>query len=352
MQSNGMTNRPVSQADTIVVDELSKTFRVPEREGGFGAAVRGFFRRRYREVHAVQEVSFRIGGGEIVGFLGPNGAGKTTTLKMLSGLLHPSGGGARVLDFTPWERRADFLRAITLVMGQRNRLSWDIPAADSFLLNQAVYRLGEADYRETLAELDELLDLKPIMRKPVRNLSLGERMKCELAAALLHRPRVLFLDEPTIGLDITAQARIRTFLREYNRRTGATILLTSHYMADVIALCERIIIIHQGRIKYDGGIAELSRRVAPVKLIGVALGSGTPADLGRYGTLVPNEHGNGKQLIQVQAGEVAAVTARLLSDLPVQDLTILDPPIEDVIERAFSEESPDQGVGTQAGSRK
>jgi ABC-2 type transport system ATP-binding protein len=352
MQSNGMTNRPVSQADTIVVDELSKTFRVPEREGGFGAAVRGFFRRRYREVHAVQEVSFRIGGGEIVGFLGPNGAGKTTTLKMLSGLLHPSGGGARVLDFTPWERRADFLRAITLVMGQRNRLSWDIPAADSFLLNQAVYRLGEADYRETLAELDELLDLKPIMRKPVRNLSLGERMKCELAAALLHRPRVLFLDEPTIGLDITAQARIRTFLREYNRRTGATILLTSHYMADVIALCERIIIIHQGRIKYDGGIAELSRRVAPVKLIGVALGSGTPADFGRYGTLVPNEHGNGKQLIQVQAGEVAAVTARLLSDLPVQDLTILDPPIEDVIERAFSEESPDQGVGTQAGSRK
>ena len=198
--------------ETIVVEELSKTYQVPEREGGFGAAVRSFFRRHYRDVRAVQQVSFRIGSGEIVGFLGPNGAGKTTTLKMLSGLLYPSGGQAWVLGFTPWERKADFLRAITLVMGQRNRLSWDIPAADSFLLNQAIYRISDADYQRTLAELDELLDLKPILRKPVRNLSLGERMKCELAAGLLHRPQVLFLDEPTIGLDITAQARIRTFL--------------------------------------------------------------------------------------------------------------------------------------------
>jgi ABC-2 type transport system ATP-binding protein len=323
--------------DTIVVEGLSKTFQVPEREGGFSAAVRSFFRRRYRDVNAVQQVSFRIGNGEIVGFLGPNGAGKTTTLKMLSGLLYPSGGQARVLGFTPWERKADFLRAITLVMGQRNRLSWDIPAADSFLLNQAIYRIGDADYRRTLAELDELLDLKPILRKPVRNLSLGERMKCELAAGLLHRPQVLFLDEPTIGLDITSQARIRTFLRDYNRRTGATILLTSHYMADVTALCERIIMIHHGQLKYDGGIAELSRRIAPVKLIGVALCDGVPADLSRYGTLMPNGNNHGKQLIQVQADEVAAITARLLSDLPVQDLTIEDPPIEAVIERAFDE---------------
>jgi ABC-2 type transport system ATP-binding protein len=323
--------------DTIVVEGLSKTFQVPEREGGFSAAVRSFFRRRYRDVNAVQQVSFRIGNGEIVGFLGPNGAGKTTTLKMLSGLLYPSGGQARVLGFTPWERKADFLRAITLVMGQRNRLSWDIPAADSFLLNQAIYRIGDADYRRTLAELDELLDLKPILRKPVRNLSLGERMKCELAAGLLHRPQVLFLDEPTIGLDITAQARIRAFLREYNRRTGATILLTSHYMADVTALCERIIIIHHGQLKYDGGITELTRRIAPVKLIGVALCDDVPADLSRYGALVPNENHNGKQLLQVPADEVAAITARLLSDLAVQDLTIEDPPIEDVIEHAFNE---------------
>jgi ABC-2 type transport system ATP-binding protein len=325
--------------DTVIVDALSKTYHVPEREGGFGAAVRSFFRRHYRDVDAVCEVSFRIGAGEIVGFLGPNGAGKTTTLKMLSGLLHPSAGGAHVLGYQPWERKPDFLRVITLVMGQRNRLSWDIPAADSFLLNQAIYRLDDAQYRSTLAELDELLDLKDIMRKPVRNLSLGERMKCELAAGLLHRPQVLFLDEPTIGLDITAQARIRDFLREYNRRTGATILLTSHYMADVTALCERIIMIHHGKLKYDGSISELTRRLAPVKLIGVVMCDGEVADLSSYGTPVPNPDRDGRQLVQVAADGVAAITARMLAELPVQDLAIEDIPIEEVIDRAFHEEN-------------
>jgi ABC-2 type transport system ATP-binding protein len=337
MHPNGSAARPATAADAIIVEGLSKTYHVPEREGGLGAAVRSFVRRRYRDVQAVQQVSFRIGAGEVVGFLGPNGAGKTTTLKMLAGLLHPTEGRTSVLGFTPWERKADYLRAMTLVMGQRNRLSWDIPAVDSFLLNQAVYRIPDADYRRTLAELDELLELGPIMRKPVRNLSLGERMKCELAAGLLHRPRVLFLDEPTIGLDITAQARIRAFLQAYNRRTGATILLTSHYMADVTALCERIIMIHHGQLKYDGGIGELSRRIAPFKLIGVALRDPV-GDLGSYGTPVPNESDDGKQFIQVPAEDVAAITARMLSDLPVQDLTIEDPPIEDVIERAFHEE--------------
>lgn len=322
---------------TIQADGLSKTYRVPEREGGFAAAVRGFFRRRYREVLAVQDTSFQINEGEMVGFLGPNGAGKTTTLKMLSGLLYPTGGRAQVLGFTPWERRPDFLRAITLVMGQRNRLSWDIPAADSFLLHQAVYRLNDADYQSALAELDELLELGPLLRRPVRNLSLGERMKCELAIGLLHRPRVLFLDEPTIGLDVTAQARIRAFLREYNRRTGATILLTSHYMADVVALCERILIIHHGQLKYDGSLAGLSRRIAPVKLIGVALANGTAVDLSRYGQLLPDSSADGKLRLQVPAADIAAVTARLLSDLPVQDLTVEDPPVETVIERAFRE---------------
>ncbi|HSD82949.1 MAG TPA: ATP-binding cassette domain-containing protein [Anaerolineae bacterium] len=327
----------VALKDTIRVDALSKVYRVPEREGGFGSAVRSFLRRHYSDVEAVRQVSFRIGAGEIVGFLGPNGAGKTTTLKMLSGLLYPSGGDARVLGFIPWERKTDFLRSITLVMGQRNRLSWDIPAADSFLLNQAVYRLSDAHYQETLAELNELLELEPILRKPVRNLSLGERMKCELAAGLLHRPQVLFLDEPTIGLDITAQARIRAFLKEYNRRTGAAILLTSHYMADVTALCDRIIVIHEGQIKYDGGLTELARRIAPVKLIGVALHDEVTANLSRYGQLMPDGNHGGKQLLQVPADEVATITARLLSDLPVQDLTIEDPPIEDVIERVFHE---------------
>ena len=337
MQGNGTGTQLHAGPDAIVVDDLSKTYQVPEREGGFGAAVRSFFRRRYKNVEAVQHVNFRIGSGEVVGFLGPNGAGKTTTLKMLSGLLHPTGGGARVLGFTPWERNPGFLTAITLVMGQRNRLSWDIPAADSFLLNQAIYRIDDADFKATLGELDELLELAPIMRKPVRNLSLGERMKCELAAGLLHRPQVLFLDEPTIGLDITAQARIRSFLQEYNRRTGATILLTSHYMADVTSLCQRIIIIHHGKLKYDGGLTDLSRRIAPFKLIGVALGEVRECDLGCYGDLVKTENTDGKQYIQVRADEVNEITARILRDLPVHDLTIEDPPIEDVIERAFND---------------
>ena len=284
MRTTARRNSVLSSDIAIQVQALSKTYQVPEREGGFGAAVRSFFRRRYREVEAVKQVDFQITSGEVVGFLGPNGAGKTTTLKMLSGLLHPTGGRRTVLGFTPWERKSDYLRAMTLVMGQRNRLSWDIPAADSFLLNQAIYRLSDEEYKHTLNELDELLELSPIMRKPVRNLSLGERMKCELAAGLLHRPQVLFLDEPTIGLDITAQARIRAFLQEYNRRTGATILLTSHYMADVTALCERIIIIHHGRAQIRWRPHRAGRIASrPYKLIGVALGEAVECDLSCYG---------------------------------------------------------------------
>jgi len=325
--------------ETILVENLSKTYQVPEREAGFGAAVRSFFKRKYKDVKAVQQVNFSIQPGEVVGFLGPNGAGKTTTLKMLSGLLHPSAGKAQVLGFKPWERNNDYLQVMTLVMGQRSRLSWDIPAADSFLLNQAIYRIPEDAYQKTLKELDDLLELAPILKKPVRNLSLGERMKCELAAGLLHRPQILFLDEPTIGLDITAQARIREFLKEYNRRTGATILLTSHYMADVVALCERILIIHHGQLKYDGGITDLSRRISPYKLIGVALGDPCPCDLRPYGTVIAGneENGEGKQFVQVPAGDVAAITARMLAELPIHDLTIEDPPIESIIERAFQE---------------
>ncbi|HLA08473.1 MAG TPA: ATP-binding cassette domain-containing protein [Anaerolineales bacterium] len=324
-------------SNTITVEQLSKTYKVPEREGGFGAAIKSFFKRKYKDVKAVQRVSFGIAQGEILGFLGPNGAGKTTTLKMLSGLLHPTAGSANVLGFTPWELKHEYLRSMTLVMGQRNRLSWDIPAADSFLLNQAIYRIPDDQYKETYKELNELLELEPLMKKPVRNLSLGERMKCEIAVGLLHRPKVLFLDEPTIGLDITGQARIREFLREYNKRTGATILLTSHYMADVTALCERIIIIHHGQLKYDGGINDLSRRIAPFKLIGVRLAESNSQDLSGYGTPVQNEEDAEKSYIQVKAEDVTLVTSRMLSDLPIHDITITDPPIEDVIERAFNE---------------
>jgi len=324
-------------SETILVEKLSKTYQVPEREGGFGAAVQSFFKRKYKDVKAVQEVNFKIAQGEIVGFLGPNGAGKTTTLKMLAGLLHPTSGTANVLGFTPWELKNDYLRSMTLVMGQRNRLSWDIPAADSYLLNQAIYRIPDDEYKKTYKELDELLELEPLMKKPVRNLSLGERMKCEIAVGLLHRPKVLFLDEPTIGLDITGQARIREFLREYNKRTGATILLTSHYMADVTALCERIIIIHHGNLKYDGGISDLSRRIAPFKLIGVLLAESNSHDLSRYGTPVQNEEDAEKVYIQVKAEDVTRVTSRMLSELPIADISIADPPIENVIERAFNE---------------
>ena len=323
--------------EIIQVNQLSKTYKVPEREGGFGAAVRSFFKRKYKDVNAVQKVDFKIEPGEIVGFLGPNGAGKTTTLKMLSGLLHPTGGSAQVLGFTPWELKPEYLRSMTLVMGQRNRLSWDIPAADSFLLNQAIYRIPDDEYKKTYKELDELLELEPLIKKPVRNLSLGERMKCEIAAGLLHRPKVLFLDEPTIGLDITGQARIREFLLEYNKRTGATILLTSHYMADVTALCDRIMIIHHGQLKYDGGITSLSRRIAPFKLIGVLLAESNGHDLSQYGTPVQNEEDAEKLFIQVKAEDVTKITSRMLSELPIADISIVDPPIEDVIERAFNE---------------
>ncbi|MBU6358982.1 MAG: ABC transporter ATP-binding protein [Chloroflexota bacterium] len=340
-----------ANAVPIVVENLSKTYRVSERESGFVASLRSVFNRTFKDVHAVSSVSFSIGRGEIVGFLGPNGAGKTTTLKMLSGLLFPTGGGAKVLGYVPWQRSNDYLRSITLVMGQRNRLSWDIPASDSFLLNQAIYGIPIAEYKRTLDELVELLAIGDVLGKPVRNLSLGERMKCELAAALLHRPTVLFLDEPTIGLDITSQNRIRAFLKEYNRRTGATMILTSHYMADVTALCERVIIIHHGKLKYDGGLNELSRRIAPYKTLGVQLVSDIVAAnglavgdegsarqtalLANYGTVMPNPNEDGKVLIQVKASEVAAVTARLLAEQSVHDLTIEDPPIEDVIEQAF-----------------
>jgi ABC-2 type transport system ATP-binding protein len=326
----------IQTTTSITVENLSKTYQVSEREGGFGAAVRGFFKRTYHDVRAVEQVSFQIEPGEMVGFLGPNGAGKTTTLKMLAGLLHPSAGRAQVLGFTPWDLKPEYLRVMTLVMGQRNRLSWDIPAADSFLLNQAIYRLPPDEFKRTLDELDELLELSPIMKKPVRNLSLGERMKCELAAGLLHRPKVLFLDEPTIGLDISAQVRIREFLKEYNRRSGATILLTSHYMADVTALCERIIIIHQGRLKYDGGLNDLARKIAPFKLIGIRLDSGAWHDLSKYGTPATGDEDSEMTFIQVHVDQIIPVTSRLLADLPVRDITISDPPIESVIEQAFN----------------
>ena len=251
----------------VCVHQLSKTYVVSEREAGLGAALKSLVHRKTRQVKAVDQISFEIRQGEVVGFLGPNGAGKTTTLKMLSGLLYPTQGEATVLGAVPSKRDAAYLRQITLVMGQRNQLIWDIPAADSFELSRAIYRIPRPIYRETFDELVELLDLGPLLSKPVRNLSLGERMKCEVAGALLHRPKVLFLDEPTIGLDVIAQRRIRAFLKEYNARHDATVLLTSHYMADVEALCKRVIIIHHGHLVYDGELARLGEQFIAYKTI-------------------------------------------------------------------------------------
>jgi ABC-2 type transport system ATP-binding protein len=320
----------------IHIHDLHKTYVVSEREAGIRAALQSLVHRRTERINAVDGISFDLSGGEIVGFLGPNGAGKTTTLKMLSGLLHPTAGEVSVLGHVPWKREKPFLRKITLVMGQRNQLIWDIPVIDSFELNRAVYRIQASDYRRTLDELTQLLELGPLLRKPVRNLSLGERMKCEIAAALLHLPQVVFLDEPTIGLDVTMQRRIRGFIAEYNRRFGATVLLTSHYMADVEALCHRVIVIHRGRLLFDGDLSALVERFTAHKTIVVQLGD-CQSDLSSYGEVVSCEEGY--VTLRVPKAETARVTERLLADLPVIDLTVEDPPIEEVIERVFAQEA-------------
>ena len=323
-------------SSAIHIRDLCKTYAVSEREAGVMAALSSLVHRRVAEVNAVDGISFDLAPGEIVGFLGPNGAGKTTTLKMLSGLLHPTAGAVTVLGYTPSKREKEFLRQITLVMGQRNQLVWDIPALDSYELNRAIYRIPSADYRRMLGELTELLELAPLLRKPVRNLSLGERMKCEIAAALLHRPSVVFLDEPTIGLDVTMQRRIRAFIAEYNCRFGATVLLTSHYMADVEALCRRVIVIHHGKLLFDGDLMNLVQKFTAHKTIVVQLGD-CQADLGAYGELVSCEEG--RVTLRVPKAETARITERLLADLPVIDLLVEDPPIEEVIERVFAQEA-------------
>jgi ABC-2 type transport system ATP-binding protein len=318
----------------IDVADLRKTFRVPVREAGLRSAIHSLVRRETRDVQAVDGIGFQIAASEIVGFLGPNGAGKTTTLKMLAGLLFPTSGEVRVLGHVPFRRESEFLRQITMVMGNRNQLQWDLPALDSYELIRAIYRLPQVDFRRTRDDFIELLELGDLVNKPVRNLSLGERMKVEIVGALLHRPQVLFLDEPTIGLDVTMQKRIRAFVADYNERLGATVLLTSHYMADVQALCKRVIVIHHGRILFDGGLAALAAQFSATKTIGVMLKEGT-ADLSAYGEVIAAD--DEKVTLRVSRADVAEVTTRLLRDLPVADLTIEDPPIEDVIALVFED---------------
>lgn len=321
----------------VVVEDLVKHFRVHRREAGVAAGVKSLFRRQYADVRAVDGVSFSIAPGEMVGFLGPNGAGKTTTLKCLSGLLHPTSGRATVLGYTPHERKRDFLRSFTLVMGQRNQLFWDLPAMETFLVNQAIYGIPESDFAESLDELVDLLNLGPYLDKPVRNLSMGERMRAELAASLLHRPSILFLDEPTLGLDVTAAAAVRSFLTDYNRKTGATVLLTSHYMIDVTALARRVIVIDHGRIRFDGDLQVLAENTAPHRIIKITLATPVdPAALGLYGDV---EAADGLTAsLRVPRHGTKEIAARLLSELPVEDISIEEPLIEEVIRQVFAEQ--------------
>jgi ABC-2 type transport system ATP-binding protein len=320
----------------VVVENLSKIYKVANKQPGLGGTLRHFLHRQYRLISAVKGVSFEIQPGEIVGFLGPNGAGKTTTLKMLTGLIYPTSGQARVLGRIPHKRSAELLRQITLVMGQKQQLIWDLPTIDTLRINAAVYGIAEREARKRIEELASMLRLKEELYQPVRKLSLGERMKCELLAALLHHPTILFLDEPTLGLDVTAQAAVREFLREYNRVHQAAILLTSHYMADITALCGRVILIHHGSIMYDGRLDELVQRFAPLRQVKIQLAEPVVGDnLGRFGE-VESIDGSVVRLL-VQRARLTETVDRLLQELDIHDLTITDPPIEQVIGRLFSE---------------
>jgi ABC-2 type transport system ATP-binding protein len=323
----------------IEVQNLHKSFRVAASEPGFLNALRHFFHRQYRLVEAVKPLSFTIEAGEMVGFLGPNGAGKTTTLKMLAGLLHPSGGNVRVADHTPFRRQRAFLKTITLVMGNKQQLMWDLPALQSFRINGAIYDLSDSELQSRTVELSAMLALEhKHLTQPVRKLSLGERMKCELLASLLHRPSVLFLDEPTLGLDINAQTAVRAFLREYNRRYGATVLLTSHYMADITALCKRVLLIHQGHLFYDGDLSGIVERFAPFREVKLDFTDPVPPEaLAPFGKVVAVEGRSASFMIRRE--ELTATVNRMLATLPIVDLTIADPPIENIIGDLFTQGS-------------
>lgn len=319
----------------IHVRDLCKHYQVHEKEPGLKGSLRSFVARKYRTVKAVDHVSFDIKAGEMVGFLGPNGAGKTTTLKVLSGLLYPTSGSAAILGFTPHKRETAYLKQFTLVMGQKQQLMWDLPAIETFLVNQAIYEITKGDFDARLKELDALLDLQPVLKKQVRKLSLGERMKCELAAALLHGPRVLFLDEPTIGLDVTMQARIRDFIGEYNRRHGATIILTSHYMADVTALCERIIVIDKGHVLYDGNFRALIERVAPYKVLKLQFSTAVSAEqLAPFGEVASCD--GLTAVLRVSRARATETAAHILTRMDVDDVNFEDVPVEDVIREVFA----------------
>lgn len=331
----------------IEVSGLSKAYRTYKKRPGFRGAIRGLYRRDYETVDAAREISFRIEEGELVGFLGPNGAGKTTTLKMLSGLLFPSGGTATVLGYVPWERDDNYRRQFALLLGQKNQLWWDLPARESLELNARIYGIPEDQFKQTVDELTQLLDVGHKLNISVRELSLGERMKMELVASLLHRPSVLFLDEPTIGLDVVSQKIVREFLKDYNAREKTTIMLTSHYMADIQELCRRVIIIDHGTIFFDGPLNAVLDRFADFKLISIHCDGARDYSqdrLTRFGEIV--DQGPGTIQLRVKRDKVIPACKALLDELPVNDIDIKEVPIEDIVRRIFSGENGNANAGS------
>lgn len=322
----------------ISLKHFSKNYEVAKKEPGFLGSIKSLFKREHDIVKAVSDISFSIAEGELVGFIGPNGAGKTTTLKSLSGLLYPTKGEIKVLGYTPFERKTQFLKQISLIMGQKNQLWWDLPAMDTFLLNREVYDIPKKRFDEVIDELSVLLEVKDILETPVRKLSLGQRMKMELIAALIHSPRILFLDEPTIGLDVVMQKKIREFLKDYNEKYNATMILTSHYMVDVEELAKRIIIINFGKILYDGKLTDLTKKHAPYKIISSILSKKiNPKKLKEFGELKKFEF----PLWQIKVPYVDSnrIAAKILTTLPVEDVNIEDPDLEEVIRTVFINEN-------------
>jgi ABC-2 type transport system ATP-binding protein len=319
----------------IEIRGLSKSYRVFQKKEGLGASLRSLFRREYRDVHAVRSIDLDVEKGEFVAFLGPNGAGKTTTLKLLSGVLTPTSGEARVLGFVPWQRDNEYRRRFALVMGQKNQLWWDLPAQESFALHEKIYRIDAASFAATKNELVDLLGVGKLLGRPVRELSLGERMKMELIAALLHSPEVLFLDEPTIGLDVVAQHNIQKFLKHYQQVRGITILLTSHYMKDVAALCRRVVIIAGGRIVYDGSLDGIIDQFSNFKVVTLEFADDRmPGDLSALGDVL--EITPPRVKLEVDRSQIATVLARALDSYAIQDVSVEDPPLEEVIASVFA----------------
>lgn len=314
---------------------MSKYYQVYQKETGFLGSIKSLISRKYSKVKAVDDISFEIEEGELIGFIGPNGAGKTTTLKCLSGLLYPTSGQVSVLGFSPSERKNQFLKQIALVMGQKNQLWWDLPAMESFILNKEIYDIDDESFRKTLGLLSELLDIKEMVNVAVRKLSLGQRMKCELIAALIHNPKVLFLDEPTIGLDVVMQKKLREFIKEYNKEYKATIILTSHYMEDVKELCKRVIVIDHGKILFDGKLEAIVKKYSKNKFLSVVFSSKADREkLEKLGEII--EYDFPKVIFRVNRRYSNQVVAKLLAKYDVDDLTITDPKIEDIIRDIFS----------------